>query len=315
MRAPTAFRHLSGAERDIAKEAFKDTIRYENVLVTNGLGGYDRPFTVPAPGPNWDDLDYWKDVAVRYALGPVGGVVDNLKRLFGSKPPAKFLLNVGDGFAGMAASKNDKAVLIHELTHVWQGEHSGWAWSFVFKSAWHQMIKGDDAYSYALDTLPDGKWGDFNVEQQAEIVEHWYINGKLESDPRFRFIVTEIWDEDWTKYDPVRKYGMVITPVPGGRHDFVPWGDEGPLRWPDSYVLPILQPRYNLILPGSWVGQIQKMEEIFRGIRARSRASDIQDLIRRLEFRRSGDKLSEYFHDNLHHAVRAHLLDILRGKA
>jgi hypothetical protein len=317
MRPPTAYRELNQAEKNIARDVFRNTIPYGNVYVTDGLGGYDRPFTIPAPrgrGPwDWDDTDYWIDVAVGFAQGPVGDVVDKLKNFFGSKPAGKYLLNVGNAYAGMAGSEQGRELLIHELTHVWQGEHSLWEWSFVIRSGWCQVSKGDAAYDYDATALHDSKWGDFNVEQQAQIVEHWYTNGRLVGDPRFRLYYTGVLGGDWTEY--VRRFdptlGVEITPVPGAPLN-VPEGYFAVK--PDPYVLPILQPRYGIKDEAGARGQIQKLEETFRKLRDVPQFYDIPDLIRRLEVRRGGDKLSEYFSDNLQPAARGRLLDILRRK-
>lgn len=151
MRRPSKFRYLASKEKQIARSVFKDSLPYSKVVVSNGLGYDDRPFTVPE------------------ALG------------------GKYILHVGDGYYGMSLHQSDKALLIHELTHVWQGEHSSWRWSYVFKSGWHQAT--GDAYSYDKKNLKS--WTSYNPEQQAQIVEDWFKDGMKETDPRYPFI--RIW--------------------------------------------------------------------------------------------------------------------------
>ena len=70
---------------------------------------------------------------------------------------------------------------IHEMTHVWQFYHGYWV---NIRALWAMTIgKG---YSYTLNS--DDAWDDFNVEQQAQIVEDWFANGMSPNDDRFVFI-------------------------------------------------------------------------------------------------------------------------------
>jgi len=86
-----------------------------------------------------------------------------------------------------ANAGSDLPTLIHELTHVWQGHNHIFTTGYVFDSLWHQgkaRLTGGSAY----DCVPGAPWGTYNVEQQARLVEEWYVNGKQESDPRFPYI-------------------------------------------------------------------------------------------------------------------------------
>jgi hypothetical protein len=47
MREPKNVRDLAAGEIAIAKDVYKDRIPYDSVLISDGLGGDDRPFTVP----------------------------------------------------------------------------------------------------------------------------------------------------------------------------------------------------------------------------------------------------------------------------
>jgi hypothetical protein len=96
-----------------------------------------------------------------------------------------YRLNVGRaGFAGMQRTFALRKLSIHELTHVWQSAHSAWAPSFIFNSLWPQAIKGSGAYKYTAN----GVWEDYNVEQQASIVEDWFVRGQTLSDPNYPYI-------------------------------------------------------------------------------------------------------------------------------
>ena len=67
-----------------------------------------------------------------------------------------------------------RKTLIHELTHVWQSRNSAWPAAYIFKSIGCQISRGADAYNYK----PGLAWGDYNVEEQASIVEDWFARGQ-----------------------------------------------------------------------------------------------------------------------------------------
>jgi outer membrane protein OmpA-like peptidoglycan-associated protein len=150
-RKPSNFRHLAEKETAIARQVFERSIPYSKVMISDGLGFEGRPFTMP-------DL---------------GG---------------RYVLHVGDGYYGMSSAHrpDDRALLIHELVHVWQGEHSRWRGSFVVESGWSQLCDGDAAYDYDPTKLKD--WDSYNPEQQAQIVEGWYSAGMSQTDPRYAYI-------------------------------------------------------------------------------------------------------------------------------
>ena len=83
---------------------------------------------------------------------------------------------------------------IHELTHVWQGYHSALGWEYMVNSMISQghamLLQGDRNKAY--DYRPGGAWDDYNVEQQALLVQDWYLNGMREDDESFTFIVKHI---------------------------------------------------------------------------------------------------------------------------
>lgn len=115
-----------------------------------------------------------------------------------------------------------RATFIHELTHVWQGHHGHTAMGYMVGSVISQGYHGikdiirhrrysdwdrhrSQAYVYSMSDI--GKpWGDFNVEQQGNIVEDWfrtrgYTNaagvfipgGNMSpDDPRYPYIIYNI---------------------------------------------------------------------------------------------------------------------------
>ena len=64
-----------------------------------------------------------------------------------------------------AAPLRLQAVLIHELTHVWQAQQG-------VNLLTGKLRAGDRPTSYEYPTGMDCGWGDLNIEQQAMVVEH-----------------------------------------------------------------------------------------------------------------------------------------------
>ena len=64
-----------------------------------------------------------------------------------------------------AAPLRLQAVLIHELTHVWQAQQG-------INLLTGKLRAGDRPASYEYPTGMDCGWGDLNIEQQAMVVEH-----------------------------------------------------------------------------------------------------------------------------------------------
>jgi hypothetical protein len=151
-------RLITQREADQARKVFRETIPYGRVYVSNGLGFQQRAYTIPHP----------------------------VKLGF-------YVIHIGpDGFAdalggrGSNPNRNVEFTFIHELTHVWQGHNNIFPWGYVCNSIWHQATEGSGAYGYT----PGNAWGSYNVEQQAQIVMHWWQQGGRQSDndPRWRYI-------------------------------------------------------------------------------------------------------------------------------
>ena len=184
MRGVKNTRPLTAAEEQIAQRVFGNTIPYREVLVSDGLGKDNRPFTVPTNVPM--NIPFVPNFNVH------GG---------------KYVMHVGDGYSGMSNRKEDQCLLIHELTHVWQGEnHAFWSWAYMIYSLKDQLLM-DNAYQY--DPAQLKPWSDYGAEQQATIVEDWFADGMRSFDPitetgdrRFYYIKKHIRGElvvgDWT---------------------------------------------------------------------------------------------------------------------
>jgi hypothetical protein len=154
-------RPLFPAELKIAWRVFMASLPYHKVLVTPFKGLESRPFTTPIP-------------------------------LF---PPATFAiayqLHVGLDAFRRGLDETSPRTLIHELTHVWQGAHSFFVTSFVLESLAHQgagYLTGVNPYRYT----PGQPWKTYNVEQQAEIVEDWFVRGESTTDANYRYITDDI---------------------------------------------------------------------------------------------------------------------------
>ena len=102
----------------------------------------------------------------------------------------RYEINMGDGaFDARAKTPDFKSTLIHEMTHVWQGHHSRLGIAGVWLSSIKcQVQRQGNAYLYGEGNLNRKDWDDFGAEEQAQIVQDWYTNGMLTSDPRFHFI-------------------------------------------------------------------------------------------------------------------------------
>lgn len=156
-------RTLLPDEIALAKSVFQNTLNYSTVRVTDTLGLGGKPWT--------------------------------------TNSPPLYLLNVGGDYSNLAADDDRRRLLIHELTHVWQAQHLV---PITLNSAAHQTLSaiqngGDVSAAYAYTV---GKsWGQYNIEQQASIVAHWFMpsnqcfvnggpcgGGMKTTDARYRYI-------------------------------------------------------------------------------------------------------------------------------
>jgi hypothetical protein len=284
MRKVRNYRELGEKEKTIAQSVFKKTIPYHKVVVTDGLGGGDRPFTLPTSMP----------ATVFFNVPTSAG---------------KYAIHSGDGYYGMSYRQEDKELLIHELTHVWQGEHSGSSWDYVFGSAWSQALL-DDAYAYDMMRLDE--WDTYNPEQQAKIVEDWFAAGMKEgpeNDRRFYYIQKNIRGEAVLLPDG-RPYAGIHTyrPPLGLGEAKLKVDILGPS--PDPVLLPLLKKRFAADDVAGFSDRVRKVEEVFRDLSA----PNARSLLRRLEARNRDDKVAQYFHDHLSTKSRDALIEILRAK-
>jgi hypothetical protein len=153
-------RHLTDAEKDLARTVFEETLPYGAIYLSNGLGLGRRAYTIPHP------LHIGSYVI---HIGP---------EIFRDATDSSNLM----------FNQTGDSVFIHELTHVWQGVNRSTPLNYIFDSVYHQIHDGSHAYDLNDADLGTKSWGKFNAEQQAMIVENWYVGGRSESDAAFPYI-------------------------------------------------------------------------------------------------------------------------------
>ncbi|MBC7910899.1 MAG: hypothetical protein H7Y30_10395, partial [Pyrinomonadaceae bacterium] len=109
----------------------------------------------------------------------------------------------GEAIYRESAAQVDPVTLIHELTHVWQGHHG---WNTMAYMAQSVMAQGQAMWrtgnrnnAYPYDQSSYRNWNEYNVEQQASIVEDWFNpnvkkggGNQSVSDPRYPYITENI---------------------------------------------------------------------------------------------------------------------------
>lgn len=68
------------------------------------------------------------------------------------------------------SNENDKALFLHELTHVWQYQHSGWGY---LPKALFEEVTEDNAYVVHYDAAKE--FSSYDLEEQAEIVAEYFL--------------------------------------------------------------------------------------------------------------------------------------------
>ncbi|MDT5261333.1 MAG: hypothetical protein QOC61_337 [Acidobacteriota bacterium] len=163
-----ASRLLKQSEIDFARQVFEDQVPYGKVHLASYY----------LPGNH----------GVAVTLASVSSII-----------PVRSLRNYTiyfgpDVFRDGADSSEVRDTFIHELTHVWQGYHSGLGWEYMVESMVAQghavVMKGNRNKAY--DYKPGEAWDSYNVEQQALIVQDWFRNGMSLDDERYNYITNNI---------------------------------------------------------------------------------------------------------------------------
>jgi hypothetical protein len=178
MRAPTSVRWMTNPEWEIVTGVYNSsTLPFrQRIFITDALGAQNRPFTIPTSLIS--SLPVVLATTFAGSLGgpagaALGSAIGAVASLLGSVTNLGYIMNVGpSAYGGMSASHDD--LLVHETAHVWQGRNSTFALSYVFGSAISQCLQGTGAYRYTAGQ----PWGSYNPEQQASIIEDWYVAGQ-----------------------------------------------------------------------------------------------------------------------------------------
>ena len=65
-----------------------------------------------------------------------------------------------------------RALLIHELVHVWQYQKFGPG--YAFSSVWENLTED---HTYQVNFVEGQALRDYDIEEQAEIITEWYLSG------------------------------------------------------------------------------------------------------------------------------------------
>jgi hypothetical protein len=173
---------MSSAEYAIVSRVFGDTIPYRvRIMITDAAGEDGRPFTIPTSLIS-TILGMSESVfmgnAAAFLATAAGGYLGSFINL-------AYLINAGDAYDSLTST--DRDTLVHETTHVWQGKNSTFALSYVFNSIYNQCVLAN-AYAYTAGQA----WSSYNVEQQASIVEDWYMGGESTSSGLYHYITDNV---------------------------------------------------------------------------------------------------------------------------
>lgn len=171
---PTKVRWLTDDEWSIVRGVFWDTLPYrQRIFLTDAAGENGRAFAIPT-----SVITGAVGTAFGGALaGPAGAALGAMLNWGLSFANVGYVIGVGPHkYPDMT---KHPGLLVHEVTHVWQGKNSAFALTYVLDSALAQCLLGSTA---AYTVTPGDPWRSYNAEQQASIVEHWYLNGCLTTD-------------------------------------------------------------------------------------------------------------------------------------
>jgi hypothetical protein len=161
-------RHLTDFERGEAQKVFGASIHYDRVRIVEGS-----PWT-----------NFIAKVGARINREPTPKY-DNAVTL-GNTSHFPRALKTNPGPSG-PESVADLAWMIHELTHVWQYQHTGAG--YVVRALRVDLTLGIKAYDYGgeqglREARAAGRHlADFNPEQQGDIARHYYTRVRHHQDP------------------------------------------------------------------------------------------------------------------------------------
>ena len=162
-----AFRPLRPSELKVARDVFGTSVPLDRVVLSSLTGAQNRQFTLPG---SMLESSAWAIPGVGPAL-EVAYLIQGLSN--------KYVIFIGrEGYNNpfkMARDTGRKGqTLIHELTHVWQGHNQVFQWSYVLNSLWNQC-KCAPNFNAAYNATPGQQWRTYAAEQQARLIEDWYV--------------------------------------------------------------------------------------------------------------------------------------------
>jgi hypothetical protein len=185
---------MNAAEWEIVTRVYGDTLPYRwRIFLTDALAMDDRAFTIPTSLLSTLPAAITATLTGGLLAGPAGALFGAELAAgagwIGSRINLGYVMGVGpDGYAGMDG-RNER-LLVHETAHAWQGRNSTFALSYVFGSVRSQcrawLTKG--SFNRAYDYEPGARWGSYNPEQQAHLIEDWFGNGESTADERWPYI-------------------------------------------------------------------------------------------------------------------------------
>lgn len=163
-----ASRLLRESEVEFARQVFEDKLPYDKVYLSSNYFPFNQGTAVTvASASAFIPWRAWRQYTIFF--GP-------------------------DAFELGADGPGLGHTFIHELTHVWQGYHGTLGWEYMAQSMLAQgfavLTHGDRGRAYLYE--PGSPWRSYNVEQQAFLVEHWYLRGMKPEDERFPYIANHI---------------------------------------------------------------------------------------------------------------------------
>lgn len=133
IRMPRGIRGLDPTEERMARSVYDRSLIYNTIYLSDALGARGRPFTTYVPVPLLGDTT---------------------------------VINIGP--AAYRTPGSNRNLLIHELAHCWQSQHSIYPSQFMVSSIASQALGDDGAYCY----IPGKAFGEYAAEQIAQQVEN-----------------------------------------------------------------------------------------------------------------------------------------------
>ena len=197
MELPTKIRNPDPAEWQICKKVFGDTLPLrQRVLITNAYGLGQTKFTIPTAAITAVGMTAASVGLTAVTLNPLVGILGSGIAYLQSFISYAYMINVGP-IAEKTMVGVEEPLLVHEMVHVWQGYNGIFSMDYIISSFGNQC-KGiissgsfngrNQAYGNPK-VIPNGTWRDMNAEEQAKLVEYWFVSEKMsKSSPRWSYI-------------------------------------------------------------------------------------------------------------------------------